>query len=57
MSYNCTSCKKLVAQYDNQEFPQLQPVNGAELQTKLNEAARVRCKCGRVMILLTGSAM
>ena len=58
MTHKCTSCGKTVAVVDNSmEVPMLQPAKGVELTMRLNEAPRCKCICGKVMILLTGSAI
>ena len=58
----CPSCDKPIAK-DSLEFARhewslektIVPLNGATLEQREGEADRIKCSCGRVMILLQGS--
>lgn len=52
---HCPSCREPVAKFDRRRKQPLQPCNGAILTTGHNEAPRLKCPCGVVVILLEGS--
>lgn len=60
MTYSCPHCNKTIAQ-DNPDMEQIEfpivAVGKAVLSLALNRAPRVRCECGKLVILLKGSAI
>ncbi len=57
MNFVCSSCKRIVGR-ENKEAPpgeELTVLEGAVLEVRTNEAPRIKCNCGRTMILLKGS--
>lgn len=56
MDYRCPGCKKKIAKEDRRKSNQvLKPLAGASVFIRKNEAIRIKCLCGKVIIILKGS--
>lgn len=60
MKYKCPNCRKMVARdgktetEDGETIEIVIPVRGARLETREREAPRVKCVCGKTVIILKG---
>lgn len=56
MKLRCENCRRLVLKTDRRRKigHQLIAMNGAELENFPRQAPRLRCMCGRVIVLLEG---
>ena len=54
----CSACKKVIARQDGRRknSGHLALLSGAKLMLRKGEAPRLRCSCGKVMILLSDFA-
>ena len=57
MNYHCPACRKLIAREDRRrvEGARLKAMSGAILIQYEKEAPKLRCPCGKLIILLKGS--
>lgn len=57
MMHKCPSCKKNIAREDNRRIKKgvMIPLAGARITQNIGEAPRIKCLCGKVIILLKGS--
>lgn len=53
--HTCPACKKIVAKEDRRRKQPLYALPGAVLTQRDHEAPRVKCACGKVLILLKGA--
>lgn len=59
MSLRCDGCGRIMAREDKRRKPgdRLKPVDGVTLEKGFEgRATRLKCGCGRVLILLQGAA-
>lgn len=57
MIQRCLTCLRIIATDERKFSPEgkVIAVNGARISERLNEAPRVRCPCGQLVIFLKGS--
>lgn len=56
MIFNCPGCKKPIIKEDRRKREKsLVAMNGAKILVRQNEAPRIRCLCGKLVIFIRGS--
>ena len=56
MRYHCPSCKKPIMKEDRRKREkEITPMNGAVILHRKNEAPRIRCLCGKLVIFIRGA--
>ena len=55
MTIQCPGCKMIILREDRRRKQPLREMNGAVLTLDQRQAPRIRCKCGKLVVLLKAS--